>query len=132
MTPTLRSTAQGCTVSVVGDVYRMLATGAETNGRYAMLEAIVLPGGGPPLHAHGREDEGFYILGGEITFTVSGERFVATPGMFAHVPAGTWHAFKNETAQSAKMLILIAPAGLEQMFFEIGVPLAEGATSALP
>jgi hypothetical protein len=27
---------------------------------------------------------------------------------------------------------LVAPAGLEQMFFEVGVPLAEGATTALP
>jgi hypothetical protein len=30
------------------------------------------------------------------------------------------------------MLISVAPAGLEKMFFEFGVPLAEGATTALP
>jgi len=30
------------------------------------------------------------------------------------------------------MLISVAPAGLEKMFFELGVPLAEGATTALP
>jgi hypothetical protein len=30
------------------------------------------------------------------------------------------------------MLISIAPAGLEKMFFEFGVPLPEGSTSALP
>ncbi len=30
------------------------------------------------------------------------------------------------------MLISVAPAGLEQMFFEVGVSLAEGATTALP
>jgi hypothetical protein len=30
------------------------------------------------------------------------------------------------------MLISVAPAGLEQMFFKVGVPLAEGATTALP
>jgi hypothetical protein len=30
------------------------------------------------------------------------------------------------------MLILVAPAGLEKMFFEFGVPLPEGSTSALP
>ena len=29
------------------------------------------------------------------------------------------------------MLISVAPADLEQMFFETGLPLAEGATSAL-
>src|SRR5215469_8332037 len=33
-------------------------------------------GGGPPQHVHSREDEGFYILEGEITFTINGERVV--------------------------------------------------------
>jgi hypothetical protein len=32
----------------------------------------------------------------------------------------------------AKMLISVAPAGLERMFLEVGVPLAEGATNTLP
>lgn len=30
------------------------------------------------------------------------------------------------------MLISVAPAGLEQMFFEFGVPVAQGATTAPP
>src|SRR5262245_4341940 len=132
MKPTIRSTKQGRTVAVVGDVYRFLATGEETNGKYALFEAIVGPGGGPPPHVHRREEEGFYILEGEITFTVNGERIVATAGMFANVPVGTLHSFKNETSQPAKMLISVAPAGLEKMFLEVGVPLAEGATTVVP
>jgi hypothetical protein len=52
--------------------------------------------------------------------------------MFANMPVGTPHSFKNESGQPARMLISVAPAGLEQMFFEVGVPLAEGATTALP
>jgi hypothetical protein len=27
---------------------------------------------------------------------------------------------------------MVAPAGLENMFFEVGVPLADGSTAALP
>ena len=54
---------------------------------------------------------------------LNGERIVATAGMFANMPVGTPHSFKNESGQPAKMLILIAPAGLEKMFFEVGVPL---------
>ncbi len=130
--PTLRHAAQGRTVAVVGDVYRFLATGEDTGGKYALWEAIVLPGGGPPPHVHSREEEGFYALEGEITFTVSGERVVARAGTFANMPVGTPHSFKNESVQTAKMLISVAPAGLERMFFEFGVPLAEGATTALP
>ncbi len=130
--PTLRTPAEGRTIAVVGDVYRFLATGDDTNGKYAMWEAVVPPGGGPPPHVHSREEESFYVLDGEITFTVNGERIVATAGMFANMPVGTPHSFKNESNKPAKMLISVAPAGLEQMFFECGVPVEQGATTAPP
>ena len=45
---TIRQPNEGRTIGIVGDIYRVLTTGEETNGRYAMFEAIVLPGGGPP------------------------------------------------------------------------------------
>ncbi len=130
--PTLRALNEGRTIAVVGDVYRFLATGEDTNGKYAQWEAIVPPGGGPPPHVHSREEEGFYILEGEITFQIGDQRVVATAGMFANMPVGTPHSFKNESQRPARMLISVAPAGLEQMFFEVGVPVAQGATSAPP
>jgi mannose-6-phosphate isomerase-like protein (cupin superfamily) len=131
MKPIIRNRQQGRTVSLVGDVYRFLATGEDTNGKYALIEALVGPGGGPPPHVHSREEEGFYILEGEITFTINDQRVVATAGMFANMQVGTPHCFKNESNKQAKMLVSVAPAGLEKMFMEIGVPLAEGATTAL-
>ncbi|HEY0984527.1 cupin domain-containing protein [Schlesneria sp.] len=130
--PTLRSAQQGRTLAVVGDVYRFLATGEETHQQYSQFEATVPPGGGPPPHTHSREVEGFYILEGEITFTIGDSKFVATAGMFANMPVGVAHAFKNESDRPAKMLVTVAPAGLEKMFFEFGVPLAEGAVTAPP
>jgi len=133
MTPSmLKRPAAGRTVAVVGDVYQFLATGEDTDGRYALWEGIVPPGGGPPPHVHTREVEGFYVLDGEITFTVGGERIVGTAGTFAHMPIGTPHAFTNASDRPARMLILVAPAGLEQMFFECGEPLPEGTTTARP
>jgi quercetin dioxygenase-like cupin family protein len=130
--PTIKKPGEGRTIGVVGDVYRFLATGEDTDGKYALLEALVPPGGGPPPHTHSREEEAFYVLEGEITFSINGERLVATAGMFANMPVGSLHSFKNESSKPAKMLISVAPAGLEQMFFEVGVPLAEGATTVLP
>ena len=130
--PTIRQPGEGRTIAVVGDVYRFLATGEDTNGKYALWEAVVPPGGGPPPHVHSREEEGFYILEGEITVLVGDKRLVAGPGMFANMPVGSLHSFKNETDRPARMLISVAPAGLEKMFFEVGQPVAAGATTAPP
>src|ERR1700722_9461777 len=110
--PTVRTPSEGRTIAIVGDVYRFLATGDETNGKYALWEAIVPPGGGPPPHVHSREEEGFYILEGEITLRIGGERLLTTAGMFVNIPVGTPHSFKNESDHPARMLISVAPAGL--------------------
>ena len=128
----IKQPGEGRTVAVVGDVYRFLATSEDTNGKYALFDAIVPPGGGPPPHVHSREEEGFYILEGEISFTIGDKRLVASGGMFANMPVGTPHSFKNESGKPARMLISVAPAGLEKMFFEVGVPVPPGATTAAP
>ena len=132
MNPTIRKPAEGRTIAVVGDVYRFLATGEDTNGKYALWEAVVPPRGGPPPHVHSREEEGFYVLEDEITLVVGDQRLIVSAGMFANMPVGTPPSFLNEGGKPAKMLISIAPAGLEKMFFEVGVPVPPGATTATP
>lgn len=120
--PQILSSDEGKTIGVVGDIYRFLLTGEQTGGHYAMFEATVLPGGGPPPHIHRNEDEAFYVIEGEITFFSGEERFLAGPGTTVNMPIGNPHAFKNETDRPAKMIISYSPAGLENFFFEIGVP----------
>src|SRR5262245_44411303 len=117
------SPGQGRTLGVVGDVYTFLVVGEETGGRYALWEARVPPGGGPPPHVHSREQEGFYVLEGELAFYAEGRRLTAGPGTFLNLPPGVGHHFKNESAAPARVLIQVAPAGLEKMFERTGVPL---------
>jgi quercetin dioxygenase-like cupin family protein len=124
--PTVRTPGEGKMIAVVGDVYRFLATGDETDGRYAMFEACVPPGGGPPPHIHSREEESFYVLEGEVTFQIGDDRLVAKAGTFANMPIGSLHSFRNNTDEVARMIISVAPAGLEQMFLEVGQPVALG------
>jgi quercetin dioxygenase-like cupin family protein len=132
LSPVVRTPGEGRTVAIVGDVYRFLATGEDTNGTYALWETVVPPGGGPPPHIHSREEEGFYILDGVIAIMVDGKRLVASAGTFVNLPVGSLHSFKNETNQPTSMLISVAPAGLEQMFFEAGRPIAAGVRTAPP
>jgi Cupin domain len=97
--PTIRPATAGPRIAVVGDVYRFLAVGDETDGKYAMFEAFVPPGGGPPPHVHGREEESFYVLAGRATFQAGDEPFVAGAGTSksawnAAACAGPWRAPK--------------------------------------
>jgi quercetin dioxygenase-like cupin family protein len=88
------------------------------------------PGVAP--HVHSREEEGFYLLEGEITLLVADERIVATAGTFVNLPVGTPHLFKNESRHTAKLLISVVPAGPERMFLAFGVPVPQGAAAAPP
>ena len=129
---TIRKPNEGKRIGIVADVYRFLATGEETDGKYATFEAIVPPGSGPPPHVHSREEESFLVLEGEMTFQLGDERFVAGEGTFLNMPVGSLHCFKNESDKTARLLISLAPAGLEEMFFEVGTPLDDDATTAPP
>jgi quercetin dioxygenase-like cupin family protein len=118
--PVVRGPFDGEYVAVAGDRYRFLATSEETDGRYALMEAVVPPGGGPPPHRHSREEEGFYVFEGTLTIYIEGDKLEATPGSFVNLPKGSKHWFRNHTKQHAKMLILLAPGGFEAMFREAG------------
>ena len=116
------SNGEGPAFSAVGDVYRILATGEQTGGAYALSEARVLPGGGPPPHIHRREDEAFFVLEGEITFMLGDRKVVAKPGAFVQGPRGILHAFKNESHAPARMLILVTPPGFDKFLAEMAHP----------
>jgi quercetin dioxygenase-like cupin family protein len=110
----------------------MLATGAQTGGAYCLADAMVPPGGGPPPHYHTREEEAFYVLEGEVTFTVDGKKVVGTPGTFVQIPRGTPHAFKNESAAPVRMLIQCSPAGFERFMAEFATELPSPDAPPLP
>lgn len=128
----IKTPGEGQILAVVGDLYTFLATGEDTDGRYAMWEAILLPGGGPPPHLHRREEEGFYVLEGEVAFWVEEQRQVAGPGTLLNLPVGVTHAFKNESDRPARMLVWVAPAGLEKMFWEVGQIVPDRSASPPP
>lgn len=115
-----RAAGTGERIAIAGDVYTVLASGAETGGAYSLFDAIVPPGGGPPFHIHEREDEAFYILEGEMTFFTEGKEIVASSGSLVHLPRGGTHRFQNRGSHPARMLIQVTPAGIENYFRKAG------------
>ncbi len=108
-------------VAVAGGVYTILLAGADTAGRFCMVEMRVPPGGGPPPHRHDFE-ETFRVLEGEIEFTFRGEWMVARAGTTVNVPANAPHSFRNASAAPARLLCLCSPSGQEELFLAIGDP----------
>jgi mannose-6-phosphate isomerase-like protein (cupin superfamily) len=95
----------------------ILVTGEERGGAFAMMEFLV-----PPPHVHHREDEVFYVLEGEFTFTVTGRMIRATAGQTLYGQRDVPHTFKNTGDKTGRMMVVVAPAGLEKFFAEIGTP----------
>ena len=114
-------------VAVVGDTYSILVSGAETAGRYCLIDMIVPDGGGPPPHRHDFE-EMFTLLEGELEFAFRGRTTTVRAGSTVSVPANAPHAFRNASGASVHMLCLAAPAGLEEFFLEVGDPLESRAS----
>lgn len=106
-------------VSVAGGTYTILVSGADTGGRYCLVDMLVPPGGGPPPHRHDFE-EMFTILEGEIELTFRGKAHKASAGSTVNIPANAPHAFKNNSDRPARLLCMCTPAGQDEFFMEVG------------
>lgn len=114
-------------IGVVGDTYTILVTGQDTAGRFCLIDMHIPPGGGPPPHRHDFE-ETFTLLEGELDVVFRGAKQVVRAGTTINVPANAPHQFHNSSSQPARMLCICSPAGQEQFFLEVGVPVANRTT----
>ena len=104
-----------------GWLMTFLATAEDTQGQFALIEAVARKGNVPPPHIHHREEETFYVLEGEMTFSVGGQTIKATPGTMVCLPRDVAHSFVIDSEQG-RVLILLTPAGLEGWFKEFSEP----------
>jgi quercetin dioxygenase-like cupin family protein len=87
------------------------ATHASTNGAFSLMERTLPPGARkPPPHIHTNCEEAFYVLDGEVEFTVGIEVVIGRRDSFVLVPGGVAHTFGNAGAAQARLLVIHAPA----------------------
>jgi mannose-6-phosphate isomerase-like protein (cupin superfamily) len=117
---------QGKRLPVIG----MLQVSVEqSGGAFEVFVMSARPAGGsgpagPPPHVHRQRDELFYILKGRMSFVLGNKEFEVDEGGTVFVPRGTRHGFKPDP--DSRALLIIAPAGLEGFFAELGEGLAAG------
>jgi quercetin dioxygenase-like cupin family protein len=95
-------------IAIVGGTYTILLSGADTAGRYCLIDMLVPPGAGPGPHRHDFE-EMFTLLEGEVAFTFRGETSVIKAGTTVNIPANAPHFFRNTGAETARLLCMCTP-----------------------
>ena len=114
-------------IGLVGDTYTLTLTGEQTAGRFCLIDMHIPPGGGPGPHRHDFE-ETFILIEGEMEATFRGNKTTVSAGQTLHIPANAPHQFHNASANPTRLLCICSPAGQEDFFREVGVPVATRTT----
>jgi quercetin dioxygenase-like cupin family protein len=121
--PYVATAQEGEAFWFTGSLMVLLASGEQTDGRFALLDQY-LPGDyAAPSHIHQHDDEAWYVLDGEATFTCGDQQLQAARGAWVFLPKGIPHAFRVG-ADGAHLLVFNAPAGFEQFVRAAGQPAA--------
>jgi quercetin dioxygenase-like cupin family protein len=120
LNPKIVRNNEGKVVNVIGDRQTFKLTGKDTNGLFTLIEEENEPGTGIPAHVHENEDEVFKVLEGEMELTVGNNTTILKAGDLAFGPRGIPHSWKIVGNSKAKVILSVFPAGIEDMFEELG------------
>jgi mannose-6-phosphate isomerase-like protein (cupin superfamily) len=113
-----------------GMLAEVKAAAADTAGQYTLVEITAPAGLEAPLHVHYTEDEGFYVLEGDVTIVVGDETVELASGQYAFGPRDVPHRF-TVGPDGARMIWVLTPGGFETLIEEASVP-AEAPTAPPP
>ena len=108
----------GETFSMNGLSLTFKATSEITNDQLGVYEIVLAPRAiGAKLHYHRFMDETFIVTQGVLTLTAGSQEHAAEAGTVAYVPRFTPHAFRNDTDEEVKLILLFNPAQKREGFF---------------
>jgi quercetin dioxygenase-like cupin family protein len=108
---------------------RVILGSGDSGGRIGLAEIIARRGDEPPLHRHRREDLAIYVLAGQVTFVVDGQRVPVSSGSCVFLPRGSEHGYAIES-ETAHLLVVLTPAGAEGYLSELQGSALTGAAIA--
>jgi quercetin dioxygenase-like cupin family protein len=97
-----------------GALAEIKATAADTGGQMTIVEVTEPPGMEAPLHVHHRDDEGFWVLEGDVSFEVGDETIEASAGDYVFGPREIPHRFTVGDG-GCRMLFILVPGGIEDV-----------------
>lgn len=117
----VRPPGSGDAFWMLGGLYEVLSSSAETGGAATVMQMTMPAGMGPPPHRH----DGLEILvvaDGTIRHHLGDQIVEAGPGTTFTIPAGTLEFFEPLTA--ARVIVTYLPGGIDAFFAEAGEPAA--------
>ena len=112
---------------------RFMIDGKDSGGGFALVEHRLAPHAlAAPLHRHTREDEYSSVLEGRVGALLGDHEVVAEAGELVFKPRGQWHTFWNAGDVTARILEIISPGGLEELFRELAAADGEYDPATLP
>jgi mannose-6-phosphate isomerase-like protein (cupin superfamily) len=112
---------EGAAYWFVGALLQRKAGGAETDGKFALLDQTMPPGYAVPRHIHLDEDEAWYLLDGSMTFYCGEHVIEAAKYGWVFAPRGVPHTFKVGPA-GARALTFAFPSTFADFVAEMGEP----------
>ena len=107
---------------LIGTRLAVLAGSADTGGRYDLIEGWFPAGAQVPPHVHERYSEQIFVLDGEFTVWVGGQKTVMRRGDDVVIPPGTPHAVHVTGDGPARGLVIASPSGFGRLITEVGLP----------
>ena len=105
----------------LGSLAVIKATAADTGGQMSIIEIVEPPGYEGPLHVHHREDEGFWLLEGNVTFEIGDSRIEAQAGDYVFGPRDIPHRYSvGDTG--CRILFIMTPGGFEDLVIAMSEP----------
>lgn len=109
----------------MGSLFERLLTGQDTAGALDVSLVTQPPGIATPLHIHTLEAEACYVVEGTLLYRAGDQVHELGAGSFIYLPSGVPHAFRITGSEPARLLGLVSPAGLMDLYDEVGLPARE-------
>jgi mannose-6-phosphate isomerase-like protein (cupin superfamily) len=117
---------QGRSFPFAGGSLTIKEDGSRTRGELTVVEIELPPRSSPPpQHLHHRHDETWYVLAGELDFSVGTDTVRVGPGGWVLVPIGVPHTFSNPGGGQARFLSTMTPGFYLRYFEELAGRIGE-------
>lgn len=128
----MRAAGEGEAIWAMGSLFEIKLRSDESGGGLELAEVHQPPGVATPLHSHDREAEVFYLLSGRMDYEAGGELFQLEEGSVMYLPKGIPHRFRIRGERPARILAIVNPGGLFDLYRTVGIAAEERTIPSSP